>query len=458
MYRRTCVNTNAKIEYNLRQHYHLLDATTHPWERFDMIVVDEAHALLADASYQRSPFYVRRLIEETRKRSKTCKIIVMTGSPQILSWYPLFDDAHCVDMMSTCKNVIPQRIEFISKKVATEMQHDMLKNRQCFVAFTNHIRDIFAIYGNKETAGFKNEIVFSFSDAAKREGIKKQDIAGFQRMCKTEEYLAIHQALPVDVRAFYTTSRNKEGINIKNENFRTMFVDAHNEVDVIQMAGRLRNPIQTLYVVADSTPNNDMEDSNERPFSKDAVTIDAINTYFQALCKAHNIALENLDCFRPIIHRVEALGKFIDFIHNKFPYIRYDYFTDRFVYYEERAASKDYYAGQQHIYDQAVQTTVGLVALAKSWFPTVPCVVSIKPPGDMAEEIRRYLTDSNWLDGKRDIRDTERKEILNELKRITGKKYGALTPALREWGYHHSVSGHKSSSPSVITVIQEGEI
>ena len=456
VYRRTCVNTNAKIEYNLRQYYHPIDATTHPWERFDMIVVDEAHALLADASYQRSPFYVRRLIEETRKRSKTCKVIVMTGSPQILGRYDLFDEAHCVDMMDICKNVIPKRIEFISKKDAVKMQVDMLKKQQCFVYFTNHIRDIFEIY-SKQDGDIRNGIAYSFSDATRRENRKAQDFSGYKRMCEAEEHLAKHQRLPDGIRAFYSTSRNKEGINIKNEDFCTMFVEAHNEVDVIQMAGRLRNPIQTLYIITDSIAHIDIEDSNERPFAKDSTLIDTINNYFKKLCKENGVDQDEPDCLSPVIHTVEVLGKFIEFIHNKFPYVRYDYFTDTFVYYTEREASKDYYAEQQRVYQQAAYTSSGLVALAYQWFPTVPCTVSAKLEGDMAEEIHKYLTDGHWLNGERKIQGAERTEILNELRRITGAPYKTLAPALKDWGYSLDVHGHKPSSLSTISVIPEGE-
>jgi len=456
VYKRTCVNTNAKIEYNLMHHYHPADATTHPWERFDMIVVDEAHAILADASYQRSPFYVRRLIEETRKHSKTCKVIVMTGSPQILSQYTIFNDAHCLDMMDRCKNVIPRQIEFISKKDAYKKQTEMLQNKQCFVAFTNHIKDIFEVY-SKQPASIRSSIAYSFSDEVRRRNDKKENPRGYERMCETEKHLAVSQSLPEGIRAFYTTSRNKEGINIKNKDFCTMFVEAHNEIDIIQMAGRLRNPIQTLYVIADSTPHSDMEDSNERPFSKDANTLKTINSYFRSLCKEHEVELEATDCIRPVIYKVEALGKFIDFIHNKFPYIRYDYFTDTFVYYKERAISKDYYAEQRRIYEEASQTTDGLTALAQRWFPAVPCKVSVKLRGDMVEEIRRYLSDGNWLDGNREIRDAERAEILNELKRITGCDYGTLGPALKEWGYILKTVGKKANSPSTITAAHVGE-
>lgn len=79
---RSCVTTNAKVEYDLRKWYSAFDPRLQPWNRFDMIIVDEVHSLFSDATYQSASFYVRRLIEEILQRSKTCKVIVMTGSPK----------------------------------------------------------------------------------------------------------------------------------------------------------------------------------------------------------------------------------------------------------------------------------------------------------------------------------------------------------------------------------------
>lgn len=62
--------TNARVETNLKWSYSPEDPLVRPWERFDMIVVDEVHALLADATYQSAPYYVRRLIQETLKKQR----------------------------------------------------------------------------------------------------------------------------------------------------------------------------------------------------------------------------------------------------------------------------------------------------------------------------------------------------------------------------------------------------
>lgn len=451
IYKRTCINTNAKIEYNLQDHYHPLETASHPWERFDMIIVDEVHALVADASYQSAPFYVRRLIEETLSRSSKCKVIVMTGSPQILENQPLFDDAHCIDLMDTCKNIRPQSIRFISKMQAKEKQLSMLQNGTPFVAFYNHILDMFSLIGKADSILHSN-IAVSFSSTKKRQSLKESNATLYNQMTYTEEHLAKHQRLPNDIKAFLTNAKNKEGINIKNEDFRVMFVEAHNEVDAIQMVGRLRNPIETLYIVVDSVPHHDIESRYERKLTKSDCFIPAINAYYQSLCQDLGIDLHDPEnVFRKPAYRIEDLGDFIDYIHGKFPYIRYDYFKDEFVYYSEREEGKNYYAQQHRIYDDAAKTVAGLQALAAQWFPGIPSYVDINLDGDIQQAVDDYLTNNLWLNGQRIIRQNERREILNELNRITGEDSRQLGSILRHYGYQLNSNSKRSDARCTIT-------
>ena len=96
---RSCSCTNAQAETACSE-FIPVEPCTHPWERFDFIVIDEVHSILADANYQSAPFYVQRLLEEVRARSSKCKVIVMTGSPEIIKDYPLFQDYHLIDKMT----------------------------------------------------------------------------------------------------------------------------------------------------------------------------------------------------------------------------------------------------------------------------------------------------------------------------------------------------------------------
>ncbi|MDD6040247.1 MAG: hypothetical protein PUD63_03495, partial [Clostridia bacterium] len=208
------------------------DPTVQPWNRFDMIIVDEAHSLLSDATYQSSAFYVRRLIEETLKNFKTCKVIVMTGSPKILEKHPVIQKAHLIDRMKTCINVTPKSVRFITKEESAALQQQMLMQHYKFIAFYNHVSDILAL-DEELPAEASAGIAMAFSKATVLDQMKKDHDPRLQRMLDTQAYLAQHEKLPDDVYAFLSTSKNKEGINIKNSDIHAMFVETHAELGIV---------------------------------------------------------------------------------------------------------------------------------------------------------------------------------------------------------------------------------
>lgn len=74
-----------------------------------------------------------------------------------------------------------------------------------------------------------------------------------------EQYLASHERLPGDVQLFITTSRNKEGVNIKDENIRHVYIESHCLTDIIQMTGRIRCGAENVYIVLDAAGFNSNE-------------------------------------------------------------------------------------------------------------------------------------------------------------------------------------------------------
>ena len=333
VFKHSVAHTNARIETNLKWSYTPKDPLARPWERFDMIVVDEVHSLLTDASYQSAPYYVMRLIEETLKRSDTCKVITMTGTAKVLDKHPLFSQAHVIDRMDACINVTPRSVKFITAQEAAQLQRIMLDRDEKFVAFYNHIDPILEL--NKEEP---DKTVMSFS-AEDRLGALPADT--LKRIKNVQEHLAVKNLLPGDVIGFLTTSRNKEGISINNEDIHAMFIEAHTETDIIQMAGRLRNPVDVLYVVVDSSGYWEPESRFEKSLSKNKFVLRGINSEFKTLCAGEGYALEEEDGeLRDPIYQNETLREYIDYIHEEYPYVRFDYFSNSFAYYEQREISK----------------------------------------------------------------------------------------------------------------------
>lgn len=454
IYRRSCVNTNAKIEANLRKSYKDQNIASHPWERFDMIIVDEVHSLLSDASFQSAPFYVRRLIEETLKRSSKCKVIVMTGTPEVLDLYPLFEEAHLIDRMEECISVRPQTIEFITKKEAESKQHDMLMKGQKFVAFFNHIKDVLSL--GKE---YPDATAVSFSDRKERDELKKSNINIYKKMVATEDYIAQNKHLPDDITAFLCTAKHKEGINIKNDDVSVLFIESHSKEVILQMAGRIRNPVDKLYLVFDSRPHTDLESPLEAELSKREDMLASINSYFQEKCKEYDFPLFDKEASGKPVHCLEKTGAVIDYIHAKFPHIRFDYFTSMFVYYPEKAISKAYHKEQQKIFSTAAETESGLIELAQQWYPGIECSVSKKLQQRMYAEnkskVDQYLTENRWLNGERIIRQNERQEIQAALVQLLGitNQDTKLASLLKQYKYklEAETKSKNANAPSRIT-------
>nr|MBR4281907.1 hypothetical protein [Clostridia bacterium] len=430
IYARSCAFTNARTEWFIATQYNPTNPETHLWERFDMIVIDEAHSLLADASYQSSPFYIRRLIEETLTRSSTCKVILLTGTPQIFNDYPLLEKAHVLDRREICNNVMPKHVHFISREEAKQMQEQMLKSKEKFVAFFNHIKPIRDL-----EAAYPNDVAVSFSRSDEIADLKKNSPGSYKKMKRDSNHLSKHQRLPDDVIAFLTTSRNKEGINIKNEDIHKIFVETHNDVDIIQMAGRLRNPADILYVTLDSTDFHDLDSKYEALFSEYSPLIQTVNEYFIQLCQIADFEFGSE--FSRNVRSYDELADFIDFIHDKFPYLHYDYFTNKFIFYPERRISKQYAANQNTRYLTAFSQNESLIELAHEWFPGSTCTVSTRQIGDQDAQraVDEYLVNHHWLEESTIIKSSEKATILQDLNRLTGKAFKALAPALKSYGY-----------------------
>ena len=73
----------------------------------------------------------------------------------------------------------------------------------------------------------------------------------YQDMVEAEASIANSSLIPSRILLWVTTSRNKEGINIKDTDINDIFVESHNISDIIQMAGRVRHGAENVYIIVD---------------------------------------------------------------------------------------------------------------------------------------------------------------------------------------------------------------
>lgn len=450
IYQRTVVCTNAAIEHYQRNNYNPADSTTFLWNRFDIIVFDEAHSLLADMSYQTAPFYSLSLLEEVLEYQKNgdtkCKIIMMTGTPRILQNLSISDDCHLIDRMDQCHHVTPERVIFTEKKPAREEAAKMLFNGERAVLFFNHVGELLEYYAalEEEFPSFLDQVAYSFSDEKRRKDIGQNKLTEFDKMVETEKYIAENMAIPERITLFLTTARNKEGINICNGDIRTMFVEAHDEVSVLQMVGRLRDGVDRLFVVTNSKgyPNK------ESPF--EYLTADESVSQFcddrlRLFCKNNKVDIEN-PLYLPLSQYPDIV-EFIEFLESKNAYLQFNYSENRFQLNNYRKICKDYYAKQNAIFAQAKRSQKGLVELAHKWYPNTKVTVH----NIFTDQVTEYLKEHDILD--KEISRTQQQECLAFLNYISGKSGKTLSPALKTYGYIFKPKNKNTGCPGTIQKI-----
>ena len=460
IHQRSIACTNAAIEKYLQNHHIPANTSTHLWQRFDFIVLDEAHSVLADASYQTSPYYVHELVNQAYKEFKagnsTCRVIVMTGSPKILSNFKLPQNSNHLDLMGTCRSVVPQSLSFVDTVEAKKDFCRRLANGERVVYFANHIKRIFSIYAEL-SPDLQEVTAFSFSQPERLDINDPTQKNLLERMKATESEISEKQTLPENIKLLLTTSKNKEGINILNKDIKAMYVESHTEVDIVQMAGRVREGIDVLYVVTDAGGFGKPESAWEYKFSSYRAPIDALsiepdqglkelnlvefaNDFFCKLLQKNSIDLSEPFGRKPT-YTYEKAQEFISFIHSKFPYIRYNYFTDEFVLYNDRKSSLDYYEEQSVAYANASDDKEKLTALAQSWYPGIGIIW----PEGLQSQIDRYLAENDLIDTPYD--NQTRALIANGLGHIIGKQVNQLRATLGQYGYaEKDCSKNKNSS------------
>ena len=449
--------TGAGLEQYLKMRYNPTDSITHLWNRFDLIVVDEVHSVVADASYQTAPFYVQTFVNEAYARyqakESTCNVVVMTGTPGILKDYTFPRNSNRLNKLDECINTKPNQVVFVTKAQAKMILREKLTVGERAVYYFNHIGDMLGMAKEIENTDLYERTAVSFSDEGRRDELASSAPSLHERMLVTEKHIMIHQKLPEDIQLFLSTGRNKEGINIKDEDIKTLFVESHAEVDIVQIAGRIREGVDVLYIITDSTQYGGKESRFEYLLSKEEDQLSAINKVLAQVAKKDGVDLHRRTRGRRPVSEYPNVSDYIKHIHGKFPYIRYDYFKDQFALYHQRKASIRYYEEQQRIFAESLSSPEKLKELADTWFPGVPVTVL----SNIQQLVDEYLESSRWLNGERTMVGTDRNQILEDLNRITGEGSKQLGSLLKHYGYLLNTNGKKTSSPSAITKIRGGD-
>ena len=372
---RKFVVTNAGIEYFVKNKYKKEDESTHIWNRFDFIILDEAHSLSADAVFADSPFYVHQFLRQAVHKNKNCHVIFMTGTPAPIDWL-ITDDlkAHgqfnLLDKFKECRHIEPDKVILEPLSSAIFDVTEELKRGKKLIYFARTIARIKDIYvelcQNKDLkkCGFGAEnICISFSDT--EENIKRAkemffkaneaipqiqlDVDGIiDQMKAVREQLEQESLLPDDVKILITTSTLKEGVDIKNSDVKDIFAESMVPSTVKQMTGRLRNGVGCLRMLYNSEVSRykliDYQRYTEK-FCFDKIN-EAYTEYYKKKDDLERVIQDKEPT--PMTARLSLLSGLIEqadivkYIHETFVNIRYDPFTDQFLWYTGREEGNDF--------------------------------------------------------------------------------------------------------------------
>lgn len=461
----SCVCNNWQIEHYMKNIYNRDDSKTYLSNYFDIIVIDEAHSLVTDATFCDAPFYVYDFIRSTYNTSKV-KIILMTATYNpIKKLIPLKKSQNytCWDFTEECINIKPTNIILDSKEetlnTIVDDYNNHMDNKWHLVYFVARTRSIYQdIIPFLVERGIPEEVIaVSFSDDEAKCNFSETILSNKER---SEAYMANHEDLPEDIKIFISTTRNKEGINLNNNDFLwDIVIESHWKDEVMQMWGRIRSGLNKTTLVYDAVqhPQKDVMFSFDYGF--DFKHIKEINLTFDKWCVIHDIYDKNR-------YHNEMAKKQIDYIAStKFPYLRYSTYNNKFVLYKGRIEGEKQYYNDNQNFNSFFENEMYLNEKnLKFFFKDIP--IKFNEAKNKIILFEEYINSKGYLD--RPITKAEKEDLLkyitltlNIKQKDNGKPYKYLSKPLKFLGYKLKEKGKNKVDKSYGTYILEkitGEI
>ena len=184
---------------------------------------------------------------------------------------------------------------------------------------------------------------------------------------RTEAYLSDHEDLPPDIAFFFTTSRNKEGINIGNPNtYWDVYIESHWKDEAMQMWGRIRegrtqkedknrSPIDCVTLIDDAPQHTSVFHRTDWSALLSAANKKTVNEVLDVWCHENDVDREQ--CWH-----VPSGAAVIRNAHKTFPYLRYSITDHKFRVYRGRVKGEESFA-------KSVAAFEDYVNLYRGWGP-----------------------------------------------------------------------------------------
>lgn len=212
---------------------------------FRYIVMDECHSLTTDALFASAPSAVFELLESAAPQSV---VILMSACPDIV-----FEDEIATDYISLdfsqCHRAEPQNVEIIKGTTAKALSLKAGEDNKIlyYVVSTKHAYELEKEYNE---AGIRATAITSQPDQRKKVYATKQEIKEReQKSGLALQSLREQERFPDNVDLIITTTKLREGINIKDRRVKTIITELRDSVSLIQCAGRVRHGVENFYII-----------------------------------------------------------------------------------------------------------------------------------------------------------------------------------------------------------------
>ncbi|MGN1007937.1 MAG: hypothetical protein ACI4PV_03240, partial [Butyricicoccus sp.] len=449
--------TNSYIEWYAKNLYDPNDPKTHVWNMFDFIVLDEAHSMTSDATFSESPFHVQAFLRHAYRNSKKCRIIMMSGTPEAITW--LYEgvtsqkSVKVINLYKKCRHLEPKCVTIRALDGLSERIIEKLLQGKRIIYFATTSDNMQCLVEDLKNGGIPlSDIGISYSDDPKKDEKFDGELVD-KRKCIFES-LSKREVLPADIKILISTSKNKEGININDPDIKDMIVESHQRDEVRQMAGRIREGLDNLVIIGDAKQHSSSGNSLFAAIDKKSIA--SINKAVEMFWNKskHKGRAEKADD--------------ISEVEKRHRYVRYDHFAECFRFYRGRdkgdalarsddtcfrsdiAACKEAnYTGDFSGYDNLA-----------AWFPDARTL--IYPPCDLREAVVNLFNKEDVLNKQitKAERDILAEKIRNLIKTHSQSgtdisvKFKSLAPVLTKLGYRlDEVEGVRKGSLYVIKEI-----
>lgn len=490
---------NASIEYYMKNLYSIGHSSTHIWNYFDIIILDEAHSLATDATFSDSPFHVLSFLRAAYRESKA-KIILMTATPDSIKDIvpliyvnnPFSENTEsisdktfiCHRLSSECIDVSPKHVTLTTYDAA--INHILTLYKRCketghkakVVYFANHRKRIQDLMKELIISGLpKEKIAISFSDKSpplqNEDGTPVFDEETLLQKHETELYISKYEDLPDNIYLFITTSRNKEGINLKNPEYQwNMIVESHYADDVKQMWGRVRSGLKEMEVVCDAVQYTKRYCRYEKDYLLSKYSCSKMTAAVNEFMETQKDTLYDYELIHKglsVTNMYQAAKDFIKFVEETMPYIRYDIAEEKFKQYRGRVLGSrnyaqgldyfDYYYAQGPDVQQNAKFNLSLFDKPVTRDESVE-LLSNNPDyfkqKRLHKRILEFLEDYEYLDTPL---DSETQEIIKDylfsigICTSSGKRYSSLGSALKVYGFTCRDESHHKGSRKIVSKV-----